>query len=122
MTKSQLYQGKNVPHSDKFTVGSQSNCPFHLTKRVVTNNGKTWTEKQRTLKLDFFNKNQVEECGATIFQDEYGIIYETFIRGRTSQQQPAPYTPQERFIKYQSSKIERKIFKNIDFYNIKQLM
>lgn len=94
VTKSQLYQGKNVPHSDKFTVGSQSNCPFHLTKRVVTNNGKTWTEKQRTLKLDFFNKNQVEECGATIFQDEYGIIYETFIRGRTSQQQPAPYTPQ----------------------------
>ena len=43
--------------------------------------------------MDFFTKNDLEKCGATIFQDGYGIIYQTFIRGRRSQRAPAAYEP-----------------------------
>jgi len=55
--------------------------------------GETWMEMQKTVNLNFFTENDLEECGSTIFQDSFGIVYQIFIKGKDSKVFPALYEP-----------------------------
>lgn len=85
-----------MPKSNIFKIGIGNNCKRTLTQKTIGDplTGDTWVERQRTEEMDFFTDNELEKCGSTMIQDEFGIVYELHVKGRRSRQSPPPYQEQ----------------------------
>lgn len=98
VTKRQLYKDSRIPKSDKFWVGIGDNCIYDLTKQAMGGVAPlpSWYEKRsEKITLPFFEDGtNIEKCGATLIQDEFGIVYELHVKGRRSKQASPRFLPQ----------------------------
>lgn len=98
VTKRQLYKDSRIPKSHYFWVGIGDNCPYQLhdDPHGEKTPGLSWSEKTSgPITLPFFEDNTfVEKCGATLIQDEFGIVYELHVKGRRSKQASPRFVPQ----------------------------
>ena len=70
-----------MPRSNNFKIGIGDNCVEQLSNVVLGEPGDQWTERQKTITMDFFTENDLEKCGSTMIQDEFGIVYELHVKG-----------------------------------------
>lgn len=97
VTKRQLYKDSRLPKSNKFWIGIGDNCYRELDDTPHGDNvpGLSWNEKTKKVTLPFFEDGtNIEACGATLIQDEFGIVYELHVKGRRSKQASPLYEPQ----------------------------